>query len=353
MLIVAQADGVADVAACGALSARLSADGAAAAELSIARPPAMPTVQVAELYRHGGGWKLRCLGDGYADGLAKLLTVHGIDVDDEPEAAPVVTPAPAAGGVRLTKGEEQLPVDMRKTLSMRKEAVARVMLSKGIADVRARVIVVLDASGSMAKLYPQTMQNSVERIVAVAAQLDDDGEMEAWRFASKSAQLPTLELAQLPQWLTHCVVLDPLFGRKKKRQAAAVGSDLPPLERVGIQNEEQKVIGDVRAFVRAHPTPDPTLVLFFSDGGVYRNTEIEKELMDGQREPIFWQFIGLGSKNGYGVLERFDTLPGRDIDNVGFFAIDDIDEVGDGTLYERILSEFPQWMRVAREAGIV
>jgi stress response protein SCP2 len=353
VLIVAQADGVADVSACGALSARLSAGGAPVAELSIPSPPAMPTVQVAELYRRGGDWKVRCLGDGYADGLAKLLTVHGITVDDEPEPEPV--PAPAqAGGIRMTKGEEELPVDMRKKLSLRKQAVAGVMLSKGIADVRARVIVVLDASGSMAKLYPETMQNSVERVVAVAAQLDDDGRMEAWRFASKPGQLPTLELRQLPQWLAHCVVLDGLFGRLGgKKQTAAPASGLPELKKVGIQNEEQKVIAEVRAFVRENPTPDPTFVLFFSDGGVYRNKQIEHELIGGQREPIFWQFIGLGSKNGYGVLERFDTLPGREIDNVGFFAIDDIDRIDDSVLYERILSEFPQWLRVVRGAGII
>ena len=265
VLLVAQADGVPDVAACGELSAHVSADGAPVATLAIARPPAMPTVQIAEVYRRGGEWKVRCLGDGYAAGLARLLTVHGIEVDDAP-AEPAAPPEPAAGGVRLTKGEEQLPVEMRKKLSLRKEAVARVMLTKGIADVRARVIVVLDASGSMAALYPRTMQNSVERIVAVAAQLDDDGQMEAWRFATKSSKLPTLELAFLPQWLAHCVQLDKLLGRK--RQAPA-GSDVPALEKVGMGNEEQKVIGDIRAFVREHPTPDPTLVLFFSDGGVY------------------------------------------------------------------------------------
>src|ERR1700754_3545983 len=48
VLIVAQADGVADIGACGAMSARGSADGAPAAEIVIASPPAMPTVQVAE-----------------------------------------------------------------------------------------------------------------------------------------------------------------------------------------------------------------------------------------------------------------------------------------------------------------
>lgn len=121
---------------------------------------------------------------------------------------------------------------------------------------------------------------------------------------------------------------------------------------VGIQNEEQKVIAEVRAFVRDHPVPGPTLVLFFSDGGVYRNDEIERELRAAVQEPIFWQFIGLG-RSQYGVLERFDTLPGRRVDNVGFFAADDIETVPDAELYDRLLSEFPSWLRTARRLGIL
>ena len=121
---------------------------------------------------------------------------------------------------------------------------------------------------------------------------------------------------------------------------------------VGIQNEEQKVIAEVREYVRANPVPAPTLVLFFSDGGVHRNDEIERELRAAVDEPVFWQFIGLG-RGQYGVLERFDTMPGRRVDNVGFFAVDDIEKVSDPELYDRLLSEFPSWIEAARQAGIL
>lgn len=40
-----------------------------------------------ELYRRAGRWKVRAVGQGYADGLADLITRHGVDVDD-PEPAP-------------------------------------------------------------------------------------------------------------------------------------------------------------------------------------------------------------------------------------------------------------------------
>ncbi|MFD7509216.1 TerD family protein [Streptomyces sp. NPDC059853] len=69
-----------------------------------------------ELYRRGGGWKFRAVGQGYDSGLAGLATDFGISVDDAPapapaaapapvpaQAAPPSAPAPAAAPVRLSK----------------------------------------------------------------------------------------------------------------------------------------------------------------------------------------------------------------------------------------------------------
>ncbi|MFF5156092.1 VWA domain-containing protein [Streptomyces sp. NPDC000348] len=329
-----------------------------------------------ELYRRQGTWKFRAVGQGYASGLAGLATDFGITVDDAPPvpstspaatAAPTPPPSPVPpaqpaqqppaphshpGAPRLTKGEERLPVDMRKRLSLRKEQVAVSLRKHGAAEVTARVVLVLDASGSMSFLYSKgVVADVVERMAAVAAQLDDDGEMQAWTFASNPARLPDLRLGELPEWLRLHVRVGEmgLFrrGRKKGLEPSQVD-----MRDVGIQNEEQKVIAEVRAFVRDDPASAPTLVLFFSDGGVYRNKEIEHELREAVEEPVFWQFVGLGRSN-YGVLERFDTLPGRRVDNVGFFAVDDISTVPDAELYDRLLSEFPQWIKAAGRAGIL
>lgn len=61
-------------------------------------PTALTTetvVQLAEVYRHRGGWKLRALGAGYDDGLAGLVRDFGVQVDDEQPAHP------APGAARL------------------------------------------------------------------------------------------------------------------------------------------------------------------------------------------------------------------------------------------------------------
>ncbi|WP_153452377.1 VWA domain-containing protein [Streptomyces smaragdinus] len=315
-----------------------------------------------ELYRRDGGWKFRAVGQGYASGLAGLATDFGITVDDAPVPAPPLphhsgpptlyapSPQPAPA---VAPGEESLPVDMRKRLSLRKEQVAVSLRKHGAEGVVARVILVLDASGSMSALYSRgVVAGVVERMAAVAAQLDDDGEMQAWTFASNPARLPDLRIGELPEWLRLHVRCGQLavFRRRKPQRGLLPGQ--VDMRQVGIQNEEQKVIADVRSYVRDNPAAAPTLVLFFSDGGVYRNDAIERELREAVEEPLFWQFVGLGRSN-YGVLERFDTLPGRRVDNVGFFAVDDIDRVPDAELYDRLLGEFPLWLGAARQAGIL
>ena len=68
--------------------------------------------------------------------------------------------------------------------------------------------------------------------------------------------------------------------------------------------------------------------------------------------PIFWQFVGIGANN-YGLLTTLDEMDGRVVDNVGFFALDDVDRVDDGELYRRLLGEFPDWLRAARAARIM
>ena len=65
------------------------------------RPPPMPTETVAllvEVYRRAGAWRVRAVGQGYADGLAGLARDFGVDVAED-------APAPAGGGAAGVLGE--------------------------------------------------------------------------------------------------------------------------------------------------------------------------------------------------------------------------------------------------------
>ena len=110
VLVVAQADGADRLPAC---TATISAGGTVIDAFALDAPPALPTVRMLELYRRGGGWKVRALGDGYKDGLKRLLEVHGVEVlDDEPAPPPATARVdmrkpelPTTGSVSLKKGE--------------------------------------------------------------------------------------------------------------------------------------------------------------------------------------------------------------------------------------------------------
>ncbi|MEW2305853.1 CAP domain-containing protein [Streptomyces sp. NPDC006655] len=57
------------------------------ARFSPPRPRAETLLLLAEMYRRGTGWKLRAVGQGYADGLAGLARDYGVDVveDQQPQ----------------------------------------------------------------------------------------------------------------------------------------------------------------------------------------------------------------------------------------------------------------------------
>lgn len=104
VLVVANADTAPTIDQTGGVTVSVSADGAPAASARFEHPGAFATVQLVELYQRGGTWKVRALGDGYAAGLAKLLSVHGIETSDAPAAARP-TPSTAAPAPSYTKAQ--------------------------------------------------------------------------------------------------------------------------------------------------------------------------------------------------------------------------------------------------------
>ncbi|SEE95347.1 Cysteine-rich secretory protein family protein [Streptomyces sp. 3213] len=74
------------------------------ARFTPARPQRETVLLLAELYRRGTGWKLRALGQGYADGLASIARDFGVDIVEDTAPGPASGPrrgentAPGAGG---------------------------------------------------------------------------------------------------------------------------------------------------------------------------------------------------------------------------------------------------------------
>ncbi|WP_405981274.1 TerD family protein [Streptomyces sp. NBC_00158] len=79
---------------------RDAAGGAVIATFTPPRLGAETALVVVEIYQRGGAWKVRAVGQGYANGLAGIATDFGVSVDEEPAppaaAAPVAPAAPVA-----------------------------------------------------------------------------------------------------------------------------------------------------------------------------------------------------------------------------------------------------------------
>ena len=317
-----------------------------------------------EVYEHTTGWKARAVGQGWTTGLAGLATDFGIVIDQDPEqsSAPVLaaTAVPATAApevttvstskprVSFTKGEDRLPVDMRKKLNLRKALVADALERRGALGIRARVVLVFDVSRSTHNLYAsKVFHRAAEQVAPVAAQVDDGAEMQAFVMGGTTHRLPDLMIGGMPRWLELHLRTAGAGGAGKK--GALIEGQID-MRAIRASNNEAEAMRVVCEYTRTEPLDIPTLVLFFHDGGVTDNAGVKAAVRGSVEAPIFWQFIGIGKSN-YGILEKLDTLAGRRIDNTGFFALDDIDKVTDEDLYRLLLHEFPDWVRAYYPVG--
>ncbi|MFE7718238.1 TerD family protein [Nocardia rhizosphaerihabitans] len=82
----------------GTVTATLTENGTPTAEFVISPTAGESALICFEVYRRGGGWKLRALGQGYDGGAAQLLPAHGAPAPATPQAtAPTETAERPAG----------------------------------------------------------------------------------------------------------------------------------------------------------------------------------------------------------------------------------------------------------------
>ena len=75
-------------------------------------------------------------------------------------------------------------------------------------------------------------------------------------------------------------------------------------------------------------------------------------MKDISKEPIFWQFVGLGN-DSFDFLEKLDDMSGRYVDNADFFKIRNINKVSDKELYNQLLNEYPEWLKLVKSKGML
>lgn len=212
-----------------------------------------------------------------------------------------------------------------KRLGERKVNLQKVIQQRsGLDGQLSRVAVVMDYSGSMYRLYHGgEVQEVLERLLPIAMQFDDNGEMELWIFENGFRRLPNISMDNFYGYVDREIL---------SHKYHMGGTCYAP------------VMKDVmKKYTQEDPADLPDFILFITDGANSDKAAAKAALTDASRMPIFWQFIGIGDGE-FPFLEKLDEMEGRYVDNANFFPIRDIAKLSDDQLYDMLLGEFPCWL---------
>lgn len=224
-----------------------------------------------------------------------------------------------------------MSIDLRKRIVDLSKKAAFAANKHGIEGQRAQVVLVLDISASMNALYKTgVVQRVIERILGLAVNFDDDGQIDLLLFGTHAYRLPPVTLDEIDGYVERVIL-----SQYKIREATNYA---PPLRLIRDEYPQ--------------PRPAPVFVIFLTDGANADKPASADVLRELSAQPVFVQFVGIG-KEDFPFLRKLDALPGRVIDNAGFMAVNDIDTIKDAELYDRLLNEFPQWLEGARRQDLL
>lgn len=233
----------------------------------------------------------------------------------------------ASAPVSLTKNE-----GLNKRISLRKEIILDEVKKEKIDAKTARVVFVLDHSGSMIGMYKDgTVQDVLERIFPMAMCFDDNAELEFYWFDKLFKELEPVNYSNLDGYV-HDIILS-------KKEHFGTTYYAPIIEEI------------VTRYGEKNPAKIPTFVIFITDGSNADIRASKQALIKASRYNIFWKFVGIGNEK-FDFLEKLDNLEGRFIDNANFININNISAIDDKELYSLLLTEYNDWLGRCRANGI-
>ncbi len=338
-----------------------------------------------EIYRKDE-WRISAVANGFNGGLSALLAFYGgteisSSSDQHNNMAPsqsvtsaqaVVSPQPVAqpqivangaqtsqnssGKVQLRKTEEQITQEIMGKISLSKDKVKLekhvVSLSKCVVDLskksgvdlgstRAKVVVVLDYSGSMSSLYSNgTIQRTIDKLVPLGLTFDDNGSIDVYLFQNTYRKMDDLNLTNYERYIKTVV---------ETSGYTMGGTAYAPVLKAIIQggtHQEGGFLGfGAKTVVDSAivDNGDPTFILFITDGENADRNATDDIIRKSSEMNVFIQFIGIGNER-FTYLMKLDDMPGRKRDNTGFSKMKDLDRASDSELYTNVLEQFSGWL---------
>lgn len=217
-------------------------------------------------------------------------------------------------------------------ISLRKDIILDEVKKQNIGCDKARIVFILDHSGSMSHLYNDgTVQEVLERVFPLAMAFDDNSQMEFYLFSDSYKELPSVTSSNLTSYVQKNNLSSEYWG---------CTSYTP-------------VIGEIyKRYVKKQPSDIPTYVLFITDGDNSDKSETVSLIKKCSKHNIFWKFIGIGTEE-FSFLERLDEMWGRTVDNADFIKLSNINNISDAELYKLFMQEYGSWIKACKAKGIL
>lgn len=235
----------------------------------------------------------------------------------------------------LNKEQEKVKLSLEKAV-------------KSTDDISVQVVLVPDVSGSMYSDYGEDgfMKPILQKSIAMASIIDPDEVVQIIPFSNDAFEMGDFSVDSFDDiWTKFSNRKSGWWGGTNyEAPFALIAESRKPKVEVqksggffGMFKKEETVVVEPAA------TPEPTLIIFLTDGADGGSesgfkTRMNEILSDGH---TYVMFIGVnGSKNDYSRLEKIAD----DKDCVGFVHITDVDTLTSDKFYDFILSgEFGEW----------
>lgn len=287
--------------------------------------------------------------------------------------------------VELRKNEQELTAEIMDKVNLSKDkqvleskvvnlSKCIVNLSKkanvDIGSTEAQVVFVIDSSGSMYDVFRDgTLQNVITTLVPLALTFDDNGKAEVYQFNSRCKKVDDLDLNNYEDYVKNCMddpesttkysgpikaILEDYFGIKSDGNNVTYSEP----KKKGLlgklfgkrTKEPKEAIVEQTAGSMANTSEYPVFVLYITDGDIDRDDEVRMTALIRESSTVncFIQFIGASDDKNtkFKYLRELDDLEGRECDNTGFVKFDDLRNVSDTDLYNAVLEQYANWLKV-------
>lgn len=270
--------------------------------------------------------------------------------------------------ITLSKTEEQLTENLMNKISLKKDkdnlekhvvnlSKTVISLSKkfdvDLGDTCAKVVVALDYSGSMERLYRNgTVQNTLNRLIPLGLNFDDDNLIEVFLFQNDFIYMDPISVNNYENYVNDVIYTSDYrmggthyFPVLNSIINGGIGKCLVKKTKKGILGKTKELVNIEDMLVGPIVSEEiPTFVLFITDGDTSDEGSTDSLMKKVSDKNVFIQFIGIGNSD-FSYLRELDEMTERTRDNTGFSRMESLENVSDEELYSTVLEQFSEWLK--------